>query len=51
MRLGLGELVCNYPDVLRHTPVGIYHTNPLFFVIIMVVFSDSILILILISTL
>ena len=51
MRLGLGELACNYPDVLKHTPEGIYYTKPLFFVIIMVVFSDSILISILISTL
>ena len=51
MRLGLGELACNYPDVLKHTPAGIYYPKPLFFVIIMVVFSDSILISILISTL
>lgn len=51
MRLRLGELACNYPDVLKHTPAGIYYTKLLFFVLTMVVFSDSILISILISTL
>lgn len=30
MRLGLGELACNYPDVLKHTPVGIYYISPYF---------------------
>lgn len=41
---GWGKLACNYPDVLKHTCEGIYRTKPLVFVIIIITFSDSILI-------
>ena len=38
MRLGLGELACNHPDVLKHTPAGIYYTKPLFLLLLWVSF-------------